>query len=121
MTTQALMHFVRIKRRRGGRIVNGPWHIMEDDTFAYCGVRAYRLMHVDALQAKHAPEGRICNDCTDNAAAVEAGQRKPHRSKGPRDMTGTARCLDCGDEAVHTHGPGTPLVIWHKDGCPNKQ
>jgi hypothetical protein len=36
-----------------------------------------------------------------------------------RDMSGTAKCLDCGAEAVHERGPGTPLVIFHHDGCPS--
>ena len=39
-------------------------------------------------------------------------------AKKPRDMTGTAFCLDCGARAVHERGPGTPLVIRHKTDCP---
>ena len=38
--------------------------------------------------------------------------------KKPRDMTGTAYCLECRSHAVHEGGrPGTPLVIRHRPTC----
>lgn len=38
----------------------------------------------------------------------------------PKDMSGTARCMDCLQKAVHERGPGTPLVIHHLPDCPQE-
>lgn len=35
----------------------------------------------------------------------------------PRDMSGTAYCLNCGAPAEHERGPGSPLSITHADDC----
>lgn len=35
----------------------------------------------------------------------------------PKDMTGTARCGVCAEEATHERGPGSPLSIRHKLWC----
>lgn len=33
-------------------------------------------------------------------------------------MSGTARCMDCGVSVVHERGPGSPLILKHRSGCP---
>lgn len=35
-----------------------------------------------------------------------------------KDMSGTARCIDCRAEAEHERGPGSPLSIRHFAWCP---
>lgn len=43
------------------------------------------------------------------------------KGREPRDMSYTARCMDCDVYAVHERGPGTPLVIRHLPDCPNRR
>lgn len=36
----------------------------------------------------------------------------------PKNLEGTAFCLDCGMAAMYERGPGSPLSIKHNPDCP---